>query len=471
MKRYTVLFILFTCMAICVCSSANAQFWKKKSERKHHKHKNTEDTTGTGDNIQESGKERKKEYKRKEREERKKEKSERRKKRRQPKEKQPKAAKKAIAPPVVVRQEVSWPPTTVRSRYRVEVLSPMYLDEIAAGAKPGKNKIPDKAIPGLAFYEGLQIAADSLKKAGFNIDIYIHDATSATESAGALAASGRLDTADLIIGAVQVADIPTLAELAKKKRVNFISALSPSDGGVKENPYFTMLEPSLKSHCEYIARDISQKYTGRKATILHRDLAAADENAYKYLANAAAKLNYNQLLCNGLPGKDSLHPLFDGGGTNILIVPVLDIAFADSLLHDISANFPEMRFEVYGMPSWYNAAFVDLNNMPNVSINITYPFNFQTSPQLVKYIARTCKEDFGQKATELVLRGYEAMFWYANLLKQYGTIFNEHYNDVTAAPFTKFDVKLQWDNSGHVLFNENNHLNLESHESVVTKMQ
>ncbi len=148
------------------------------------------------------------------------------------------------------KNTVTYPKSTLKPMYRIDVLMPMYLDELVKGGSVTfQDKLPEKAMPGMSFYEGINIAADSLKKAGFNIDIYIHDIISASESPELLVSQGKLDSSDLIIGAVLSKDIPVLALYANNRHINFVSALSASDGGVKNSPYLTLVQPSLKSHC------------------------------------------------------------------------------------------------------------------------------------------------------------------------------------------------------------------------------
>ncbi|MGC4053713.1 MAG: ABC transporter substrate-binding protein [Paludibaculum sp.] len=293
------------------------------------------------------------------------------------------------------------------------------------------------------------MAADSLKKAGHKIDIYIHDITSASEDPALLVSEGKLDSTDLIIGAVPVKDIPVLADHANNRQINFVSALSAADAGVQGNPYFTMVHPSLKTHCESIAAEITAKYAGQKVIMFYRRSSELDSLGLKYFTGAPGieKVEIKRRLCTVAPSKDKLVTAIDTGKVNVVVMPILDITYADSLLKILSANFPGTRFEVYGMPAWNDMMFSAAKKKarPNLSLHYTTPFSFDLSSPSAKYVAKMYKKDYGGKPTDLVYRGYETMFWYAGLLKKYGTVFNERYNDNAGAPFTKFEVKPRWD--------------------------
>jgi hypothetical protein len=467
-KKKVVIIFLLALVVFGISHSADAQFWRKRYKHKQEGPSQNVDYTDSVKNAEPTY------YRHKEK--RKLEREERRRKRHyrrpsyteaagtteKPQHKMVRAAKKKQAP--------EYPLTTLKARYRVDVLAPLYLDDLVKG-KSVKDKIPERAMPGVAFYQGVNIAADSLKKAGFDIDIYIHDVASANESAEELTGKNKMDSSDLIIGAVQSKDIAGLAEYAKKKHINFVSALSPADGGVAGNEYFTLMQPSLKTHCEWILADVIKKYPGQKVSLLYRTSKDADYNAYKYItAGGADNINFWQLLCNTLPDKESLSPLFDTSKTNIVIVSVLENGYADSLMKVLTSNFPGYRFDIYGMPSWFSIPNLHkAAAYPNLTINVTTPFDYDLSTPSGAYVSKHYKEDYGTRPGELVFRGYETMFWYANLLKQYGNIFNDKYSDNASAPFTKFEVKTQWDNAGNLLFFENTNILLTTYEKGAIK--
>ena len=316
-KRHITIVIL---LALCLCIAGSASAGKKKKRRHKHVQETTQPVTDSAAAAADTAARPLHETKR---EQRKREKEERRKKKKLEKEQRRKKVKKEApvlrktapkpAPVVKKKLEVKYPVTRRHPVYRIEVLSPMYLDELVKDDRVTfKSKIPEKAVAGLNFFEGVMIAADSLKAAHINVDIYVHDITSAAEQPDTLVQKGLLDSADLIIGAVPSKDVAMLAAYAKRKQVNFISALSPADGGVHDNYFFTLLQPSLRSHCEWIGQDIAKKYPGRQVTLLCRTTQPADDNAAKYLMqDTAAKVSYQKVVCDTLPAAGALDALID----------------------------------------------------------------------------------------------------------------------------------------------------------------
>ncbi|MCD6011711.1 MAG: hypothetical protein K0Q79_1573 [Flavipsychrobacter sp.] len=363
-----------------------------------------------------------------------------------------------------------YPPTEIKSRYRIHVLASLYLDELVQKRSAAKI-IPEKALAGVSVYEGVSIAADSLKRAGYNIDIYVHDITTDGESIDSLIAKRTIDSADLIIGAVKSDDILRVADYAKKKRINFVSTLADNDGGVRNNKYFTSLQPSLKSQCRRIMNEVTNKFPGTNVSLLYRTTSAANENAYKYII-ANDEIVFKQRQCNTLPDKQELAAIFDLTKPNIVIIPIMEAGFADTLLRKLSKDFPTTHFEIYGMPTWTTIKGLRKENMfQNLGVNIPTSCTIDLTSPAAKYVTRQYKEFFGGKATEPVYCAYETMMWYAALLKQYGTMFNTGYSDNTAAPFTKFTIRQIRDADGHMLYNENRNIMMTRFEGGVSRTQ
>jgi hypothetical protein len=465
MKRRLMLLLVMCSLFAIEPPVANAQFFKKifgkKSGMKERhdkvKYKYPAEEKETAPKKEKKSK---REQRRKEKEERKRAKKERKNKQAAADKKQPvKKTTKAVTSRK--KNEVKYPPTVKKSHYRIDVIAPLYLDELVQGdAVTFKDKVPEKAAPGLAFYQGVKLAADSLQRAGFNMDVYIHDAGSFNESSDNLIEKRKLDSSDLIIGAVTGHDVPGLAAYAKARKVNFVSALSAADGNVKDNQYFTLLQPTLKSHCEWLVNAVAHRYPGQKIGLLYRTTIPAEDNAFKYITDVKSpKVSFVKLQCNAMPGYNALNTLFDTVTPNVIIMAILDTNYADSLMKKISTEFPVNHFDVYGMPSWYDmGALTKTNAFKNMSVHVSHPFYVDYAAEDSKALSRRFKKEYGGKPSDIVFRGYETVFWYASLLKGYGTIFNEKYSDVSAAPFTKFEVSPQFDKQGFILYNENRKL-------------
>lgn len=357
--------------------------------------------------------------------------------------------------------EIVYPKSVKKSRYRIDVFATLYLDDFLKGTKPvSKDKVPEKAIPGMNFYEGIKMATDSLDMAGYHMDVFVHDIANPKETPEAMIAAKHLDSTDLIIGAVPAAQVATLAQFAKKRTINFISTLSPSDANVKENPYLTLLQPTLQAHCDWIRNAVIKKWKSGPVTVYRRPSVNVDEIAYKTLVKDSL-FRFTTVNATALPQANYLRAMFDSLETNVILMPVVDVNYAAKLLTQLDSLFPRYNFEVYGMPSWKGMSALKKTNVyPNIGISITAPFYFDASTASGQALATEYKKAFGSRPGEMVYRGYETIFWYTYLLDKYGTVFNTKIADNATANYTRFDIRPRFDKDFNLMYNENAHFYL-----------
>lgn len=362
------------------------------------------------------------------------------------------------------KQETDLAETVKKDRYRVDVLVPLYLDELVKDGKPTfKGKVPEKATTGLEFYEGIKLAADTLGIFGYNIDVYVHDI--GTKDPESFIAGKKLESADMLIGLVNYKDIRPLADYASKKHVNFISALSPADADVTGNPYFILMQPTFETHCERLKEALDKKYPRVKPVVLYRNSVKMDETAYRNFEDVKAE---HKILVNEMPAVEQLSTVLDSNETNVILMPILDVSYSEKLLYQLNEWFPGYKIEVYGMPSWRGMnSLKKPDAYPSIGITYTDAFYFDASTSAGKAVANAYKKVSGNGNTpEMIFRGYETMYWYAYMLSKYGTIFNDKFKDNGSAPFTRFDIKPKKDKNGDTRYYENKHIYLVRFQSA-----
>lgn len=352
-----------------------------------------------------------------------------------------------------------YPATVIKQRYQIDVLIPLYLAESVKDDKPvSRDHISERALSGVNFYEGVKLASDSLTHLGYSADIFVHDITDPALTPDALIKNNILEESDLIIGALPAAQLASIANYAAKQHINFISALSPSDGDVKNNAYFTVLQPSLQRHCEAIRAVAFKKYPDEVPYLIYRSKVSVDSQAYGYFLSDSANL-FRKVPADVMPTREQIERFVDANKTNVIFMAIVDATYAESVITQIRTWFPDYRFEVYGLPSWKSMPSLRKPDAyPNIAVNFTAPFYFDQSSVNAQSLVQHYRRDFGiTRPNEMVFRGYETVFWYVTLLNKYGTIFNTKNSDNTGALFTKFNVKQQWTPKDELRYNANEH--------------
>jgi hypothetical protein len=348
-----------------------------------------------------------------------------------------------------------YPTSKIKLRYRIDVLIPLYLDELVEEDQPVFEHLPDNATNGYQFYEGILLAKDSLNKLGYNLDIYIHDITQEGENIERLLLLKTLVNSDLIIGFLASNQLGKMAAFAKKYKINFVSTLSPSVNDVQDNPFFTIIQPTLHYHCIRLRNKAMEQFPNRKVIIITNPSNSIDSAALSYCSGNKQK-KWPRFNWDDLEDSSVLLSMIDTGVTPVLL-PIVDPMLADSIINQFIEWFPRNRFHFFGMPSWKGANFLKRNNA-NLSYTLTSAFYFDNSVMMPQVLVRNYKKTTDARPSELVYRGYETVYWYAYLLQRYGTMFNNHFNDLSGAAFTMFNIQPQWSRDNNFLYLENEHV-------------
>lgn len=354
-------------------------------------------------------------------------------------------------------REIKYPISITKDRYRIDVLLPLYLDEVANDEKvENTDKLPERVQNSLRFYEGIKLAADTLTKAGYAVDVYIHDITQAALTPEKLIKNLALDSADLIIGAVQSFQLTALANYAQTKKINFVSVLSPADAGIVNNPYFTITQPTLVTHIKKIRAQAIKKYPDQQIHLFYRTKPTVDSAAYQYMLIDVEDLVL-PLAINSLPSPKQLEMLFDSAQTNVILLPILDQGYVQQVLDYLQETFPTYRFDIYGLPSWKGMPkMLKTGKYPNIIINYSTPFYYNVTSPMTQYLSKAYKNEFKGKLTEMTVRGFETLTVYATYLMDYGTIFNDKMKD-SPLTISKYKLSPQWTEDNDLLYFENTH--------------
>src|SRR5688572_11377370 len=106
---------------------------------------------------------------------------------------------------------------TDSTRQRISIFTPLYLDsafDMAGNYRYDNKTFPKQASAGLEFWEGAELAIDSLKKEGVQLDIHVYDLKAPQQQLDSLLVSEDFKSTDLIIGQVNPTEAVRLANLA-----------------------------------------------------------------------------------------------------------------------------------------------------------------------------------------------------------------------------------------------------------------
>ena len=152
--------------------------------------------------------------------------------------------------------------TPAGERHQIAIFTPLYLDSAfdAAGNYRYNKSFPKYMHAGLEYWQGVQMALDSLKKEGVGVDVHIYDTRSAKKKFESLLSGEELKKMNLFIGHVTLNEAAQLARLANSIGVPFVNTNLPNDAGVTNNPHYVMLNSTLMTHCAGIYKFLQRNF-------------------------------------------------------------------------------------------------------------------------------------------------------------------------------------------------------------------
>ena len=337
--------------------------------------------------------------------------------------------------------------TTVPERYQVAVFVPLYLDSAfnSIGDYQYGKTFPRFLNPGLEFYEGVQLAVDSLNKTGAALDVYIYDTRSRNNPINRVVESAEFNTIDLIIGHVTNTELRFLAEIAKTRDIPFVNANIPNDAGITNNPSLVILNSTLKTHCEAIYRFLQRNYATARAVVFTRK--GAQENILKNYftdiekgtASINLRLKYITLNDNFTPAQ--LMPYLDSNRLTMVIAGSLDQNFAKRLGKTLAYLNTDYPVQLIGMPTWDGIKEFDNKDYKGLGIFYTTPFYHSKTNKVSMAITNYFRTNFYSRPTDMVFRGYESMMRFGSLLLEHGHNLNSSIGEKKYKVFTDYDIQ------------------------------
>jgi hypothetical protein len=338
--------------------------------------------------------------------------------------------------------------TLTISKRKIAIFTPLYLDsafDAVDNYRYANNVLPEFINPGLEFYEGAKLALDSLTREGQQLEVFVYDTRSSTETLTQQLSRAELDSVQLIIAHCNGQEVRQFAEEGLKRNIPVINVNFPNDGGVKGNPYFVLLNSTLKTQCEGVYRFVQRNYAINPIIVFRKKGPTEDmiktifDEFSKNTVSVPLKLKYVDL-----PDSFNVYQLrahLDSNHQSICIAGSFNESFGRRLTQQLALLNKQYPVIAVGMPTWY--AIRDFNKPEYKDLEIVYgtPFYNPKSDRISTYLTSYFNSVMFARPSDMVFRGYEVTLKYAKLLLQYGPDLASNLSNKQHKVFTDFDIQ------------------------------
>lgn len=338
-------------------------------------------------------------------------------------------------------------PDSLPQRHHVAIFAPLYLDSAfdAAGQYRYAKSFPKFINPGLEFWEGAQLAIDSMKKEGLQLEIHVYDTRSASRPLMSVLRSEEIKQMDLLIGHVMNAnEANLLVQMAASLTIPFINVNLPIEAGARNNPYYVILNSTLPTQCAGIYKFLQKNYSVSTIVVFRKKGSTEDllknyfTEAEKSTLGVPLKMKYVTLENNFT--QDDITDYLDSNKTNVCLVASLDAFFGQQVCQQLAAVSSSYTTTVMGMPTWWQFDF-DKPIFKGIEIYYSTPFYINPADSLVLGVQEHFRTNFYSRPSDMVYRGYETIYHFGHLLASNGKNISSSLGDKKFKLFTQFDIQ------------------------------
>lgn len=305
---------------------------------------------------------------------------------------------------------------------RIVVFAPLYLDsayDASGNYKFGKS-LPKFLNAGIEFYQGIQLAIDSLQKKNAKLDIHIVDTKSKTKLETILQKE-EVKKAALYLGHVNVNEAAILAKAANSLSIPFVNLNLPNDAGVKNNTNYFVMNPTLGTHCAGIYKYLQKSYA--LSTILYfRKKGTTDDRLRSMFAEvekstASVPLKVKYITLDDSVSAEQLSGYLDSSKNNVCLIASLDNNFSTELCKKFAILSKSYPSTLVGMPTWEQ---IDFSRSAYRGVEIVYSSQLYINPdnRLVSIIQKHFKSKYFTRAGDLVFSSFEALFHFGQQVNE-----------------------------------------------------
>ena len=333
-------------------------------------------------------------------------------------------------------------------KHVIAVFAPLYLDSAFDAAYNYRydKGFPKFINPGLEFYEGVQLALDSLGKENAPLEVYVYDTRSVQKPLSEQLKNPELDDAELILAYCSGQELGSFAYEAALKKIPFINVNLPVDGGVKNSAYFVMLNSTLKTHIENLYRYAQKNYAlnnivffRKKGTMENTIKQYFDEDG-KTTMSVPLKIRYVDL-----PDSFTINELkasLDSTKQTLCIAGSLDENFGRRLATQLASITKSYKVTLMGMPTFDNISR-DFSRPEYKGLEIVYttPFYNARTDKVSQDITNYFNTKLYARPSDMVMRGYEATWRFSKLLMKYQDDISSNLTKKEFNVFREFDIQ------------------------------
>jgi LysM repeat protein len=356
--------------------------------------------------------------------------------------------------------------------FNVAVLLPFYLEEnkgrieidsstvnrgrkIPTSIQRNEDWIYPRTLDFLEMYEGVLLAADTLRSMGLDINLYPFDIKSDTIGVTRLIQSGKLSDMNLIIGPVYSRNLTAVAAYASTLGIPVVSPVPLiNNSALSNNPTLFISSTSFEIAQKLLAKKIGEYYD-HNFVFVHADTTGTDEDVRKFKKLIFSELSYHLpfeeikfkeflFYSRSMFENDSINRLshtLSERSKNLVIIASEDASVISKTITDIHGLSRKYDVKVFGYPEMREVDNLDPRYYFDLDITMYTPYWINYNKKNVKQFNAGFRHRFLTEPSEksYAWQGYDIAYYFLSGLAIHGKSFianpGIHYPDLLQSDY------------------------------------
>jgi len=318
----------------------------------------------------------------------------------------------AVSMPVVVRGPILAPKRD-SGVFEVAVLLPFFLqenDSLLRYEGPLPPKVHSRSAMALHFYEGLLIAADSIRATGIDVRLRVFDTGNSETKVEKLLANGAVKGCDLIIGPFYSGEFKKVADKAAALQIPVVTPTIQGRQVIEDNPWVFKMMPTEERMMEMMGHYLS-RLKGTNNLILH----FGKSEQQLLLWRLRTGLEHDTLraapsfpafdVSNGL--RDSIFHRLSPVQPNHIVVLSTEEAKVAKMVRTLAGWAKETDITVYAPSSWPRFRNVEVEHWDRLRLHVPDPFCIDYEDEVTERFIYAFRKRFSTEPSTFAYRGYD----------------------------------------------------------------
>lgn len=328
--------------------------------------------------------------------------------------------------PFVLNKDTVYPPGNKKDKYSIVYMLPLFLDmndtitQHVSDMEP--DHIYDEALIGLEFFQGAQLALDSLKKNGLSADVYVYDSENDVSKVRNLFYKPEVKNADIIIGPFYKELFSKAQQLSQASRIPIVSPVLRDNYELNGKTNSAKAAVSEQTEIREISKYISTNFCNEKVLVIHKgreeELKKVEwfRNAYRCDSSEIfTEINYKS------SGWDSLSHSLSNIDTNIVVVLSDDQAFVTSFFITLDKKKEDYPMKVFGVRSWLNFENIETDYYHDLQLHLPVENIINYDDSLTIKFVKSYRERYKNEPGYFSYLGFDLTYYFLSSFDRFGT--------------------------------------------------